>query len=449
MSFGTVLVVEDDRALCEAIKDILLSSNFEVITAENGVKALDIASKKSLGIVISDVQMDPMDGNELLKKIKSIDSNLPVLMMTAYGSIKNAVGSILNGASDYLAKPFENETLIGLVKQHIRYEEDNVAVLTSENAQMKDVLSMAKRVASTEATVMLVGESGTGKEVVSRFIHDSSARNNSPFVAINCAAIPDNMLESTLFGYEKGAFTGAHQSSPGKFELAQDGTLLLDEVSEMDLSLQAKLLRVLQEREVERIGGKKTIPLNVRVIATSNRNMKQEVESGRFREDLYYRLNVFPLRIPPLRERPEDIENLVLNILAKRAGDCGLSSPSISQRAADILNKYSWPGNVRELDNVLQRALILCTSGTINAEDIRIDFEKNTLDIDVKDNVLESNTALESGSILKNNEYSLILDVLKDTGGSRKDASTKLGISQRTLRYKIARMRDMGMSIPS
>jgi len=308
---------------------------------------------------------------------------------------------------------------------------------------------MAKRVASTEATVMLVGESGTGKEVVSRFIHDSSARNNSPFVAINCAAIPDNMLESTLFGYEKGAFTGAHQSSPGKFELAQDGTLLLDEVSEMDLSLQAKLLRVLQEREVERIGGKKTIPLNVRVIATSNRNMKQEVESGRFREDLYYRLNVFPLRIPPLRERPEDIENLVLNILAKRAGDCGLSSPSISQRAADILNKYSWPGNVRELDNVLQRALILCTSGTINAEDIRIDFEKNTLDIDVKDNVLESNTALESGSILKNNEYSLILDVLKDTGGSRKDASTKLGISQRTLRYKIARMRDMGMSIPS
>ena len=449
MSFGTVLVVEDDRALCEAIKDILLSSNFDVITAENGVKALDIASKKSLGIVISDVQMDPMDGNELLKKIKSIDSNLPVLMMTAYGSIKNAVGSILNGASDYLAKPFENETLIGLVKQHIRYEENNVAVLTSENAQMKDVLSMAKRVASTEATVMLVGESGTGKEVVSRFIHDSSARNNSPFVAINCAAIPDNMLESTLFGYEKGAFTGAHQSSPGKFELAQDGTLLLDEVSEMDLSLQAKLLRVLQEREVERIGGKKTIPLNVRVIATSNRNMKQEVESGRFREDLYYRLNVFPLRIPPLRERPEDIENLVLNILAKRAGDCGLSSPSISQRAADILNKYSWPGNVRELDNVLQRALILCTSGTINAEDIRIDFEKNTLDIDVKDNVLESNTALESGSILKNNEYSLILDVLKDTGGSRKDASTKLGISQRTLRYKIARMRDMGMSIPS
>ena len=448
MSFGTVLVVEDDRALCEAIKDILLSSNFEVITAENGVKALDIASKKSLGIVISDVQMDPMDGNELLKKIKSIDSNLPVLMMTAYGSIKNAVGSILNGASDYLAKPFENETLIGLVKQHIRYEENNVAVLTSENAQMKDVLSMAKRVASTEATVMLVGESGTGKEVVSRFIHDSSARNNSPFVAINCAAIPDNMLESTLFGYEKGAFTGAHQSSPGKFELAQDGTLLLDEVSEMDLSLQAKLLRVLQEREVERIGGKKTIPLNVRVIATSNRNMKQEVESGRFREDLYYRLNVFPLRIPPLRERPEDIENLVLNILAKRAGDCSLSSPSISQRAADILNKYSWPGNVRELDNVLQRALILCSSGTINAEDIRIDFEKNTLDVDPKDNVIESDSASASGSILKNNEYSLIIDVLRDTGGSRKDASTKLGISQRTLRYKIARMRDMGMSIP-
>jgi len=444
MSFGTVLVVEDDRALCEAIKDILLLSNFEVITADNGVKALDIASKKTLGIVISDVQMEPMDGNELLKKIKSIDSSLPVLMMTAYGSIKNAVGSILNGASDYIAKPFENETLIGLVKQHIRYEEENAVVLTSKNAQMNEVLSMAKRVAKTEATVMLVGESGTGKEVVSRFIHDSSLRNKKPFVAINCAAIPDNMLESTLFGYEKGAFTGAYQSSPGKFELAQGGTLLLDEVSEMDLSLQAKLLRVLQEREVERIGGKKTIPLNVRVIATSNRNMKQEIENGRFREDLYYRLNVFPLCIPPLRERSEDIENLVLNILSKRAGDCALPTPVLSQEAVYILSKYTWPGNVRELDNVLQRALILCTSGTINANDIHIDFEKTGENVDEVTSVDEQ----ASGSILKNNEYSLIIDVLKNTGGNRKDASTKLGISQRTLRYKIARMRDMGMSIP-
>ncbi len=304
--------------------------------------------------------------------------------------------------------------------------------------------------ATTDATVMISGESGTGKEVIARYIHHYSSRKEGPFVAINCAAIPENMLEAVLFGYEKGAFTGAYQATPGKFEQANGGTLLLDEVSEMDLALQAKLLRVLQEREVERLGARKVITLDVRVLATSNRVMREEVAAGRFREDLYYRLHVFPLHLPPLRQRSEDILPLTNFLLQRHCH--GASLPALTDAAQKKLLGYSWPGNVRELDNVVQRAMILKRGSVIDESDLC--FESPTIarapEASVADEtaVSASDKAGELGDELKAREQRLIIEALKAGNGSRKYAAQKLGISQRTLRYKLARLRDAGVTIP-
>jgi len=303
--------------------------------------------------------------------------------------------------------------------------------------------------------VLINGESGTGKEVFAHVIHNNSSRSQGPFVAINCAAIPENMLEAMLFGYEKGAFTGAYKSAPGKFEIANEGTLLLDEISEMDLLLQAKLLRVLQEKEVERLGGNKVIPLNIRVVATTNRNMKEEVAAGRFREDLYYRLNVFPITLPALRERKGDIVPLTEFLLRRHLEGTGKSVPVLDDSAKSALTAHNWPGNVRELDNVTQRALILQSDGTISEEHIM--FESEQVSASVKDAMPEVNTDVASNSTdsdllgdnLKNQEFKLILDALTNSNGSRKNAAEKLGISQRTLRYKLAKMREIGLQVPA
>jgi len=314
-------------------------------------------------------------------------------------------------------------------------------LIVAEDVRTCEILELSQRVAQSEATVMIGGESGTGKEVVARYIHRCSPRSDGPFVALNCAAIPENMLEAVLFGHEKGAFTGAHQMAPGKFEQAEGGTLLLDEISEMSLALQAKLLRVLQEREVERLGGRKLISLNVRVLATSNRILREEVVAGRFREDLFYRLNVFPLTLPPLRERQRDILPLVAFFIQRHLPK-DESLPTLSPVAQQRLLSHSWPGNVRELENIVQRALILYSGDEITPDDLCFEIEANPK--------VPVQQAAGGGLTedLKSVEEQMILDALQNGNSSRKDVAERLGISQRTLRYKIARLRDAGIAIP-
>lgn len=303
------------------------------------------------------------------------------------------------------------------------------------------LVELARRVAASDCTVLIAGESGVGKEVLARFIHHASARSSGPFVAVNCAAIPENMLEAMLFGYERGAFTGAQNTHVGKFEQAQGGTLLLDEISEMPLGLQAKLLRVLQEREVERLGGRTAVSLDVRVLATTNRQLRAEVAAGRFREDLYYRLNVFPLVVAPLKERREDILPIAMRLLTARCAP-GVRIPALSADAAHMLLTYSWPGNVRELDNVMQRALILCTGAVIEPEHIR--FESDVPSSTGQHSAPDSPALADS---LQSTERELILEALRLGNGNRRFAAEKLGISPRTLRYKLARLREAGVAV--
>ncbi len=439
MGSAKILVVEDDQDLLEALCATLSTSGFDAIAAQGGPQALACLQENDVQLVVTDVQMQPLDGHLLMRQIRDKYPELPVVLMTAYGTIERAVAAMRDGAVDYLVKPFDANVLLELVNRYALHRVADDELVAVDPAS-RETLELARRVAATEATVMICGESGTGKEVFARFIHKNSPRAAGPFVAINCAAIPENMLEAVLFGYEKGAFTGAYQATPGKFEQAQDGTLLLDEISEMDLGLQAKLLRVLQEREVERLGGRRTIALNVRVLATTNRNLHEEVAAGRFREDLYYRLNVFPLRLRPLRERRDDILPLVDSIVRKHCRGSG-SRPALTEEARSALIGYRWPGNVRELDNVVQRALILKRNDFITREDLHFEAPAGTEECPD-----EGGESLGDG--LKQRENRLILEALKESNGSRKAAAEKLGISQRTLRYKLARMRDDGIAIP-
>jgi two-component system response regulator FlrC len=466
-----ILVVEDDEALREALVDTLEMAGYNVIEADNGRAALEqLAEDKAfeIDIVISDVQMPKMDGHQLLKQIKR-QSDLPVLLMTAYGTINKAIEAMKDGAVDYLVKPFEAQVLVSVVSRYIGKNIENHQMI-GESSAMQKIAQLAKKVAASDATVMIGGSSGTGKEVLARFIHNHSSRAKQPFVAINCAAIPENMLEATLFGYEKGAFTGAYKASSGKFEQAQGGTLLLDEISEMDLGLQAKLLRVLQEKEVERLGGQELIPLDVRVLATSNRNMLQLVKENKFREDLYYRLNVFPLSLPDLNQRKADIVPLAEHLINKVARQNGTAIPELSDNAKEKLMAYHWPGNIREMDNVIQRAFILHLDNVITPEDIPLEM---SVENNIKPGINEDNLQLPSQSAnqyvssesrvesadvqqssdslndeLRSREFDKILEILHLTMGNRKMAAEKLGISQRTLRYKMARMRESGISIP-
>lgn len=445
MSKTTILIVEDDAGLREALFDTLLLGNYDVVDADSAEAALMVLSSRHVDLVVSDIQMGEMSGLTLLKSIKAKFPNMPVLLMTAYATIDDAVQAMRDGATDYLSKPFAPEVLLNLVGRYAPAQKiESRTPIVADPTSLK-LLELSRKVAKSDATVMVMGPSGSGKEVLSRYIHDQSPRCEAPFVAINCAAIPENMLEATLFGYEKGAFTGAIQACPGKFEQAQDGTLLLDEITEMDLALQAKLLRVLQEREVERLGGRKTVKLNVRVIATSNRDLRKAVDAGEFREDLYYRLNVFPIEWRPLAQRPGDIVPLAEHLVNRHASSQGLGTIRLSAAARNKLSQYSWPGNVRELENVVQRALILCENGEIDASDLMID-EDIQVTIDATSEQVEDN---KLGSELRYQEHQIILDTLVSCNGKRKDVAEKLGISPRTLRYKLARMREDGIEVPA
>ncbi|AKF47039.1 sigma-54-dependent transcriptional regulator [Pseudomonas syringae] len=443
-----VLLVEDDRSLREALGETLELAGYDYQAVGSAEEALVAAEATPFSLVISDVNMPGMDGHQLLSLLRSRHPQLPVLLMTAHGAVERAVDAMRQGAADYLVKPFEPKALIALVARHALgrlepAERDGPIAVEPASIQL---LNLASRVAKSDSTVLISGESGTGKEVLARFIHQNSPRADKPFIAINCAAIPDNMLEATLFGHEKGSFTGAIAAQAGKFEQADGGTILLDEISEMPLGLQAKLLRVLQEREVERVGARKPIVLDIRVVATTNRDLAGEVAAGRFREDLFYRLSVFPLAWQALRQRTADILPLAERLLAKHVNKM----------------KHPWPGNVRELDNAVQRALILQQGGVIQAQDFCLSGPVTSLPVaaSVEAAGAVTGTTAENagagvspesvgalGDDLRRHEFQMIIDTLRSERGRRKEAAERLGISPRTLRYKLAQMRDAGMDV--
>lgn len=466
MSIAKILVVEDDSELQEALVDTLSLNGFEVISVSSAEEALT-ALNDEIGMVFSDIRMDGMDGYTLMTRIRAIKPYLPIVLMTAYGTIEQAVDAMKAGAVDYIVKPFQADVLVEKAKVYFNRDassEDDFVVADPATQQLK---IMSKKVAESDASVLISGESGTGKEVLARYIHMQSPRAKQPFVAINCAAIPESMLEAMLFGYEKGSFTGAAKAMPGKFEQAQNGTIFLDEIGEMKTDLQAKILRVLQEREVERIGSAKAVKLDVRVLSASNIDMKIAISAGDFREDLFYRLNVFPMHLPPLRERPRDIAAIAERLIQRH---CAASrvQPMISAPAMKRLIQYTWPGNIRELDNVIQRALVMMSGDTIQDQNIMLDDGFDTLHglmnptqaEDAKTELIEDEIAetdnaqstsfkpIELPMDLKARETEMILETLRQNSGHRQKTAEALNISPRTLRYKIAKLKEQGVDVP-
>lgn len=433
-----ILLVEDDKELALAIRETLELGQFDCHHVLDGQLAINYLERNPVDLILCDVNLPKINGFQFINYVQRKLIDIPVILMTAYGAIADAIRAIQLGAKDYLVKPFSPDDLLKKIKQitpQIMLDKP-----IAEDDSSKRILQIAKKAAESDVTVLIAGESGTGKEVLAHYIHTNSSRREKPFIAVNCAAIPENMLEATLFGYEKGAFTGAVKAFPGKFEQAQGGTLLLDEISEMDLMLQAKLLRVLQEREVERIGSTKTIELDVRIIATTNRDLKQYVNDKKFREDLYYRLNVFPLKWQPLRMRPSDIIPLATHLLNKHAKNLGKKVPEISDSAIQMLQAYSWPGNIREMDNIIQRALVLCCDNLIMPDDLQLE------DLDERNHLYDSVAEVDNESIsnLSSEECSVIIATLKKEQGNIKQAAETLGISEQALQHQIAVMQKAG-----
>jgi len=437
-----ILIVDDDLSMRLALSEALESCGFEVEAAENGAEALEKFSKDTFDVVVTDMRMPKMGGMDVLRGVKKIAPWVPVILITAYGTVKTAVEAMKEGAAEFIMKPFSLDDLEFAVKNvlathrrkdHERKSGDGAGEgeIITQDERIKSILKILSRVARSKSTVLLSGESGTGKELFARFVYRQSNRKNMPFVAVNCAAIPHNLLESEMFGYEKGAFTGAFQKKPGKFELANGGTLLLDEVSEMDMQLQAKLLRVLQEEEVDRLGGKEPIPIDVRIIATTNADLKKRVQEKSFREDLFYRLNVIPVKIPPLRERGEDVVLLSNHFLKKYSEINGISRSVLTDEALHCLKTYHWPGNVRELENVIERAVLMANGAPIGREHLFLDGEEkvSTPRIDVETKPF--------GGTLRDMERTLILDTLNRVRGNKTKAAQILGISVRTIRNKL------------
>jgi two-component system response regulator FlrC len=415
-----VLIIDDEVDMALALSESLKRCAFEPVVYHNPEEVLASCNIKDFSLIITDMKMPRMNGIEFLQEIRKRSIFVPVIVITGYGTVENAVDAMKLGATDYIMKPFSFESLRQVIDRILPSEDTEIV---AESSEMKNLFSIAKEVAKSDITVMLSGESGTGKEVVARFIHKNSLRSDKPFVAINCAAISENLLESELFGHEKGAFTGAIDRRMGKFELANRGTLLLDEISEMAYSLQAKLLRAIQEREIDRIGGRLPIPVDVRVIATTNCDLLAEVRKGRFREDLYYRLNVFPLKLPPLRERKNDIIPMADFFLKKLSAKMGKHF-SLSEELKSYLLDITWEGNARELENFIYRTAVISRSDVLTAP----------VDETAKNAVTLG--AAKTGTI-KDMERDLIIETLRKTGGNRTKAAELLGKTVRTVRNKI------------
>jgi DNA-binding NtrC family response regulator len=417
-----ILVVDDDQQMRSALKEAIIRVGFEAVLAGDGQEALQRMGQASFSMIVTDMKMPRMDGLSLLKEIRRRSGQIPILVITGFGTIQDAVAVMREGAADYLIKPFSFEELMNKIRSLMeRIHQDNG--LITENTRMQRVLKIAEEVAPSDTSVLIYGESGTGKELLAATIHKLSHRNQKPLVAINCAAIPDNLMESELFGHEKGAFTGAGERKIGKFEFAHNGTLLLDEIGEMSLPLQAKLLRVLQEREINRVGGNQNIPIDIRVIATTNRDLYKESLEGKFREDLFYRLNVFPIQIPPLRERLEDIALLAEHFLKKFSALLGKEIDGFSSEALEFLQGRVWRGNVRELQNMIHRAVHLCKGSKIESGDFMI-------------NEVSVPEPTSPGKI-KDREKEMILKTLQEVNGNKTKAAKILGVSVRTIRNKL------------
>ena len=447
-----ILIVDDEAKMRRVLELQLTGAGYEVTkaaSAEEGLKALDTpGTGPDFALALTDLRLPGIDGVEFLRRIRRRFPSLPVIVMTAFGTVETAVEAMKSGAGDYLLKPFSLDDLmitIDKVLEMHALRDENVKLraqlerrydfehIIGHSAKMREVFDAARRVASTRATVLLGGESGTGKGLLARAIHHHSPRRDAPFTKISCSTIPENLMESELFGYEKGAFTGATQSHQGKFEQADGGTVFLDEIGDVPPAVQVKLLRVLQEREFERLGGSKTIHVDVRIVAATNQDLRAALEQGTFREDLYYRLNVVPISLPPLRERKEDIPYLLDHILAKFAGDTGNRVQIISQGAAEKLMAYHWPGNVRELENIIERSMVLARSETIEANDIRLDHATASAQSDQA-------AFLPEGMTLEQYEQELIREALRRAGDNKSQAARLLGMTRNALRYRLSQM---------
>lgn len=453
-----LLIVDDDQSMRAALYESLSSCGYEVETAENGADALVKFKEGKFAGVVTDMRMPMMSGMDVLRNVKKISPQTPVILITAYGTVNTAVEAMKEGASEFIIKPFSLDDLEFAVKnvlaasgQAIEDKEENetggniypVKEIISRDKKILAILDMLKNVAKSKSSILIQGESGTGKELFARYIYRCSNRRNMPFVAVNCAAIPAQLLESEMFGFEKGAFTGAAVRKLGKFELADGGTLLLDEISEMDVQLQAKLLRVIQEAEVDRVGGKMPIPVDVRIIATTNADLQYRIAQKTFRADLYYRLNVIPVMVPPLRDRNGDVNLLAEHFIKKYSQVNEKEEPVLTEAARAKLKAYPWPGNVRELENVIERAVLICNETKIDAEHLFL--ESNDYDSIVKKNAQTEETTAASGGTEQNEktstlyemEKNMIFETLNKSNWNKTKAAKILGISVRTMRNKL------------
>ncbi|MBZ5621278.1 MAG: sigma-54 dependent transcriptional regulator [Acidobacteriia bacterium] len=445
-----ILVVEDEEKLRRVIELQLVSAGFDVdkaANAEDGLKVVDRAD-----LVLTDLKLPNMDGLQLLGLIRRQNAQVPVVMMTAFGSIETAVESMKAGATDFLLKPFSLDHLMQVISKALevralrdenrklkeelgrRYEFDNII---GRSEAMQEIFAAIERVGPTRATVLLAGESGVGKDLIARAIHFHSPRRDRPMVKINCSAIPENLMESELFGYEKGAFTGANLTKPGKFEQADTGTVFLDEIGDVPAAIQVKLLRILQEREFERLGSNVTRHIDVRVVAATNQDLRAALEQGTFREDLYYRLNVVPLNIPPLRERKQDIPFLANHFIRKLAPDTGARVESITDAAMQKLISYHWPGNVRELENVIERGLVMCTGTELDAADIKLE---NAPGPGGASRPQSDSHFVPEGMSLDQYEQEIIREALRRADGNKSQAARMLGLTRNALRYRLTQM---------
>ncbi len=438
-----ILVVDDEPAQRELVLGFLKKQGFDVAAAENGVKALELFRQESIDLILTDQKMPNLSGSALLQAVRAINPETPVILMTAFGSIEAAVSAIQGGATDYLTKPLNLDELLFRIRQvseRYRIIAENrelrealqgrhrIEGIIGESGPMLEVISLVRRVAPSEATVLIRGESGTGKELIAKAIHFASPRASGPLVKVNCAALPETLLESELFGHEKGAFTGAVTSRQGRFELANGGTIFLDEIGDLPLHLQAKLLRVLQEREYEKVGSSRPVKVNVRILAASHRPLEALIKAGQLREDLYYRLNVVTILIPPLRERRSDLSLLIDHFLRRFAEKNGKTIRGLTHEARDVLLRYDYPGNVRELENLIERAVVLTRDDVIGSSD---------LPLTVQDHEVEGDRETNLAVAVEGLERRMIREALARSDGVQTHAAELLGISERALRYKL------------